>query len=218
MSEATRLPGTDPRAIVRAAAMLRDGGVLAVPTDTFYGLAASIYQTAAVARVFEIKQRPVDRQVPLLLSSAADLALVATDIPRVTWRIVEAFWPGQLTIVLPVHRSAPDWLVAAGPTVGLRVPASRTCLDLLAALGEPLVGTSANLSGRQPCRRADEALGQIGEVIDGIVVDDDASTVPAPSTVLELTASDAVLHRQGAVAADRIREVLGPRTVLEEAV
>jgi L-threonylcarbamoyladenylate synthase len=208
------LPGTDPENLLTAARVLRDGGVVVLPTDTLYGLTASVYQREAVERVFRIKGRALDRQVPILLATAADLPLLVSDVPRRAWSLIDRFWPGALTLVLPVSKSAPDWIARSGQTVGVRVPAGRACLELLQVLGEPAVGTSANISGQSPAITAREAASQLDGLPDLIIADDSGIKVGAPSTVVEVRDDVSVVHRLGAIGADEIREVAASRVVV----
>src|SRR5579875_2859921 len=128
--------GSSATDIVTAAELIRQGGLVAVPTDTIYGLAAAVTPDG-VKRVFVAKERPADMRLPVLLGTAADLPRVATRLPRVAWPLIDRFWPGPLTLVLPASREMPEALTAGGGTVGVRVPAGRTILRLLEVLGEP---------------------------------------------------------------------------------
>jgi L-threonylcarbamoyladenylate synthase len=204
------LPAADPATTLSAARLLRDGGVVVIPTDTVYGLAASVYQQAPVERIYAIKQRPPERQVPVLLATAADLPLLVEEVPRAAWALIARYWPGPLTLVLPARTSLPRWIRGEGRTIGCRVPASRTCLQILQVVGEPLVGTSANVVGASPALTASEALDQMGGMVDA-VVDDDRLLDGTVSTVVELTETRAIVHRAGAVSTSALRQVLGVR-------
>jgi L-threonylcarbamoyladenylate synthase len=179
-----------------AAAVLAGGGVVAIPTDTVYGLAAGADQPGAAALLFELKQRPRDVQVPVLVADAEQarsLALVAA--PYVE-RLIERLWPGALTIVL-------DRLDGSG-TVGLRCPDAEIVRDLCRRVG-PLATTSANLHGAPPLTTAAAVSGQFGPslpVVDGGVCDGE------PSTVIDATGgSGPVLLRAGAVAFEQIEDI-----------
>src|ERR1700730_3364105 len=104
------LVGSEPENVLEVARLLRDGGVAAIPTDTVYGLAASIYNQAAVERVYAIKQRPFETRVPILLATAADLPLLVEDIPRAAWDLISLYWPGPVTIVMPTSDWVPRWI------------------------------------------------------------------------------------------------------------
>jgi L-threonylcarbamoyladenylate synthase len=201
--------GSDPEGIMRIARVLRNGGIAVIPTDTVYGLAASIFHKGAVDRVFEAKRRPPDRRVPLLLGTAADLPILVSTVPHTAWKLIDRFWPGPLTLVLPARSSVPDSITRGGSTVAVRVPGARSCLELLQVLGEPLVGTSANVSGCPAALTAADALSQLDGAVDAVLEDDAAIDARVSSTVVEVTTGPAVIHRVGAVTPDAIRRVLG---------
>lgn len=216
MTETILLPAAEPGSIAAAAAMLREGGLVAIPTDTLYGLAASIFRPEAVERVFIAKRRQPEARVPVLIATAADLPVLTRSVPRDAWRLVDRFWPGGLTLVFPARRTLPEALVKGGHTVAVRVPAARTALRLLESLGEPVVGTSANLSGQPPASTADEVRTQLGGRIDAILEDDRSVAGGLPSTIVDMTGEVPVILRSGAVPADAIREAMGRRVNVQE--
>lgn len=188
---------------------------MAVPTDTVYGLAASVFHHDAVRRVYALKSRPPELRVPVLLATAADLPILATPPPRIVWNLIGAFWPGALTLVLRAAPSAPRVITRNGGTVALRVPASKACLSLLQALGEPIVGTSANRSGRPPAMTAREVGEQLPDA-DAILVDDSSVRAGVPSTILEVTEQCVRVLRAGAVPIDDVRRVVGAAIPVQE--
>jgi L-threonylcarbamoyladenylate synthase len=204
------LDSARPQDILAAARVLRNGGVAVVPTDTVYGLSASVLSPEAVERIFAIKRREAATAVPVLLATAADMLLVAREIPRVAWTLIDRFWPGPLTIVLPARPGLPRAVTGRGRTVGLRVPAGKSILTLLEAVGEPLVGTSANRHGSPPLLTATAALEELGRDVDVILADDTLGG-GLPSTVVEVTEGEALLHREGAISPEQIRATLGLR-------
>jgi len=212
------LRATHPAELERAARLLREGGVVVVPTDTLYALSASIFQRQACGRVFAIKGRPSGHAVPLLLASAADLPLVVKDVPRIAWRLIDTYWPGPLSLVLPARPSVPAQLRGGGETVAVRVPSARSCLELLELIGEPIIGTSANRSGRPPARFADDVVRQLGNQPDAILCDDAAVGGGAASSVVEITEEGLIVHREGAIGAEEIRRVAGVRLIIRSYV
>lgn len=208
------LPATDPVSILTAARLLREGGVVAIPTDTVYGLAASVFQAEAIERVYRLKQRPREQQVPVLFATAADLPVLVETIPGLAWRLIEHFWPGALTLALPTRRPSPSLIGRGNRTIGVRMPAARSTLELLQTLGEPVVGTSANVSGRPSATTAAQVVAELPGV-DAVLVDDGVIQGVA-STVVEVTAQGVVVHREGAVPVRRLREVIGTRTLVRE--
>lgn len=208
MAAAGLLTGENPADILTVARILREGGVAVVPTDTVYGIACSIFQPDATQRVFAIKRRDPGSRVPVLLASAADLTKLTRYVPRSAWRLIDAFWPGPLTLVLPATSSIPHAITRGGDTVAVRVPGARSTLELLQSVGEPLVGTSANVSGQPPLTSAAEAVRLLGPEVDAILADDAAIRTGVASTVVELVDGQAVIHRAGAITSEDIRGVL----------
>ncbi len=185
-------------AVRRAAAAIRVGEVIAVPTDTVYGLAANPFDPGAVERLFAIKRRPESNPILLLIDSREHLALVARDLPKTFDRIAAHFWPGPLTIVLPANAAVPKTITAGTGTVAVRLPASRLVRSLIRAAGRPLTGTSANLSGRSAATTAREVQLQLGKQVY-YIVDGGRSRWRRPSTILDLTGRGRIL-RPGAVS------------------
>lgn len=178
---------------------VRAGGVIALPTDTLYGLAADPSQAGAVARLFAIKGRTAERALPLIAADAEQVAARLGVLPRLADRLARRFWPGPLTLLVP----APAWLApfVSGGTgkVGVRVPAHAVARALCAACGLPLTATSANVSGAAPSADPDDIERVLGDRIDVLV---DAGTTPggAPSTIVDVTGEVPVLVRAGAIA------------------
>lgn len=216
MTETLRLRARDPGAIATAAAILREGGLVAIPTDTLYGLAASILQPEAIERIFVAKQRQPEARVPVLIATAADLPLLTAAVPRDAWKLIDRFWPGGLTLVFAARPSLPITLTRGGQTVAVRVPAGRTALRLLETLGEPVVGTSANISGMPPAAAADDVVEQLAGRIDAVLEDDASVAGGPPSTIVDMTGDVPVILRAGAVSADAVREAVGRRVNVQE--
>ncbi len=182
--------------------LLRKGGVIAFPTDTVYGLGADAFQAGAVDRIYEIKGRPRDRQLPLLIADAEYLPLLADTVPTVAGFLAGRFWPGALTVVLPTARSLPAHL-ATRPGIAVRIPDHPVCLALICGLGKPVIGTSANLSGRGPALTAAEVREQLGCRID-FVIDGGRCPGGSESTVIDLTRRAPVVLREGIIPAHEI--------------
>ena len=124
----TRILSTnDPSALAAALDVLRHGGVIAFPTDTVYGVGAHAFQPEAVRQLYVAKNRPAEKAIPLLIASAADLSLVAAEVPKIAWRLADRLWPGGLTLVVPRHPRVPD-AVSSGPTVAVRGNMDRSLL------------------------------------------------------------------------------------------
>jgi len=209
----TRRLKASERSVRIAAGVLLDGGVVAFPTDTVYGIGVRSDDDAAVGRLYLVKERPIEKAIPLLLASAAEMPTVAREVPETAWRLAEAFWPGGLTIVLP-KRETVSPAVSAEDSVAVRVPAHDVALSLIRAVGIPLATTSANISGRTSATTADEVWEELNGRIDLLL---DAGECPGgiPSTVVDLTTSVPKVLRQGAISVERLRAVVGELGVRE---
>ena len=196
-----------PAVLERAVQCLRAGGLVAYPTDTVYGLGAAAGNDEAVRRLFEAKDRPLDRALPLLLASAEQVGLLAVDVPPVAHRLMAAFWPGGLTLVLRRAPSYRSLALGAGDTVAVRVPDHPIPRQLVEGLGEPITGTSANRSGARSPRTAAEVRRQLGDMVE-MVIDGGPSPGGVESTVVDCTVDPPRLLRQGAVAWEDIKRVM----------
>ena len=185
-------------AISEAATALRAGGLVAFPTETFYGLGAAALQPAAVRRIFEIKGRPDDRPLLVLVDSVAMAAEVAREIPPRARALMERHWPGALTLVLPASPRVPREVTAGSGTVGVRLSAHPVARALVTALGGPVTAPSANPTGREPPTTAAEVVAYFGDRL-ALVLDGGPTPGGAPSTVLDVSVDPPRVIRAGAV-------------------
>ena len=202
------------RQIEKGIAILRRGGLVAFPTDTVYGLGASMTLPQAVARIYAVKSRPQSMALPLLVASTAQVSAVAQQVPSVAWRLIERFWPGALTIVL--HRSEAVPLIVTGgeATVAVRIPAHPIPIALIEGLGTPIIGTSANLSGHPSPLTAEEVHSQLGNKVDLII---DGGRCPGQeSTIVDVTGGTPVIRRAGAISREEIEQVVGRVSLKKE--
>ena len=191
----------------RAVDVLRVGGIVALPTDTVFGLCAVAADAAAVERVYEVKRRDPAQAMPVFVGSVEQAELVAefNDDAR---KLASAFWPGALTIVVPKKASFETRAVAGGDTVGLRVPDDPFLREAALQLG-PITGTSANIAGREECHTAAEARAQLGDAVD-LIVDAPVSATGKPSTIVDCSEAGHVRTlREGAIANGEIERALG---------
>ena len=197
----------DPALLQRAVEVLRRGGLVVYPTDTVYGLGADATNEKAVEKLFEAKKRRLDQSIPLLIASPSDLAQVTDEVPDVAQRLITAFWPGGLTIVLP---KAPNFHSAAvvGGTVGVRVPDHPVPRELVRQLGAPITGTSANVSGGPEPLTADDARSQLGDAVD-LVIDGGCCPGGTPSTVVDCTVAPPRIVREGAISREELVRAAG---------
>jgi L-threonylcarbamoyladenylate synthase len=189
----------DPRAIARAATTLRDGGVVAIPTDTLYGLAADPWNSAAIARVFAMKGRGSDQALPLVAADIAQVTEWIGEMESTAVRLAERFWPGPLTLVMRAPRTLATEVTAGGTTVGVRVPSHSVARALFVAFQRPVTATSANVSGQSPTDDPDEVAARLSTELDLLL---DCGTTPGgrPSTIVDVTQSEPKLIRAGAVS------------------
>lgn len=202
-----RLLGADD--VGAAARVLRDGGVIAMPTDTVYGLAASLDAPAAVARLYEVKDRPPQKAIPILLSDKDQLERVAAEIDDLTEALAARFWPGALTLVITAQPGLPAHVTTIDPagrtTVAVRVPNDPVALAVITAAGGALAVTSANRSGEAPATSVEEILRLDTAGLDA-VVDGGHSPIGQPSTILALQEGGMTILREGAIPEERIRQ------------
>ena len=196
-----------------AVSYLSRGGVIATPTDTLYGLAASAVDPEAVARVFEIKGRPDGMAMPVLLADPQDLDLYATDVYEVARELANCFWPGPLSLVLTRSEAMPAAATAGRGTVALRVPDHPVPRAIARRLGAPITGTSANLSGQLAATTAAKVREQLGDLVD-LVVDAGESPIGEGSTILDVTGPALVALRVGAVSIAEISDTVGMSVVM----
>jgi L-threonylcarbamoyladenylate synthase len=182
--------------------ILKKGGVIAFPTDTVYGLGADAFNSTAVERIYEIKDRSKSHRFPLLVADVKQLAALAEPIPELAWFLAAQFWPGGITLVLSKRDSLPAHL-ASGSTIAVRIPNHPTSLTLLELLAKPLIGTSANISGQPPALTADEVRQQLAGRID-LIIDGGRCPGGKQSTVLDITREPPVVLRQGIVPSHEI--------------
>ena len=191
-------------AIQEAAKWIRRGGVVALPTDTLYGLAADPFSAAAVARVFAVKGRAAERALPLLAADAAQVARHLGALPTAGQRLADRFWPGPLTLLLAAPAAlAPDVTGGTGK-VGVRVPADAIARAICAEAARPITATSANLSGEPATGDPAVVECTLGDRID-LLIDAGATPGGAPSTIVDVTGAEPLLVRAGAVSWDDIQ-------------
>lgn len=180
---------------------------MAFPTDTFFALGAVLSEESLTA-LFTAKGRMAGNPVPVLLSSAEQANQVTKQLPETAAALADAFWPGPLTLVLPALQHIPHLVTAGTGNVGVRVPDHELARNLISVVGSPVTGTSANLSGNQPCKTAAEVLSQLGGVITA-VVDAPCGGHIEPSTVLGFSNGELEFLRSGSIADVEIRRVIG---------
>ncbi|HEY2810357.1 MAG TPA: L-threonylcarbamoyladenylate synthase [Rhabdochlamydiaceae bacterium] len=200
-----RLSPTD---IARAAEFLRKGQVIAFPTETVYGLGAPIFNPSAIAEIFSLKKRPADNPLIAHISDLAQLERIAIDIPPAFFLLANAFFPGPLTLVLKKHPHVPLVASAGRDSLAVRMPKNPIARSLIAAVGEPLVAPSANLSGKPSATSCDHVEEDFADKI-AAAIDGGKTEIGIESTVLSLLHTPPLLLRPGVITQEQIETVLG---------
>lgn len=193
--------------IERAVTILRRGGIVGVPTETVYGLGASLESSTGLARVFATKGRPVDHPLIAHVSDVAAARRLSSDWPEVADLLARTFWPGPLTLVVPAADDVPTTVTGGRSTVAVRVPSHPLFRGLLAALGAPVAAPSANRFGEVSPTSAEHVLRDLGDDVD-YVLDGGPSEIGLESTIVDCTCSPPQILRPGAVTNEMLEEVL----------
>ena len=188
--------------------ILKQGGIVAFPTDTVYGLGADPLNTQAVEKIYRVKRRPQTLPLPLLVADKPDLSKVAAMVPELAWQLAEHFLPGGLTLVLKKGPWVPSIVSAGGDTIAVRIPNHQITIALIQGLGAPIIGTSANLSGKPSPVTASEVREQLGKGVD-LIIDGGQCPGGLDSTVIDVSGRVPVLIREGAVPLREIEKVCG---------
>ena len=191
-----------------AAAILREGGLVGIPTETVYGLGANGLDEDAVGRIFAAKGRPQDNPLILHIPDVSWLERYCKDIPLTAYQLAEAFWPGPMTMILYHKEMVPNAVTAGLDTVGMRCPAHKLCRDIIAAAGVPVAAPSGNTSGKPSPTTAQHMLEDMDGKIEAIV-DGGACAVGVESTIIDLTCNPPRLLRPGGITLEQLRSVLG---------
>lgn len=201
-------PESDPNAVRDAAAILRRGGLLGIPTETVYGLGADALNEDAVSRIFLAKGRPQDNPLIIHVPNASWLERYCRDVPPAAYRLAERFWPGPLTMILPRRDIVPLQTTGGLETVGVRCPNHPVTLAIIEAAGVPIAAPSGNTSGRPSPTTAAHMIEDMDGRINGIV-DGGPCTVGVESTIIDLTVTPPRLLRPGGLPLESLRQVLG---------
>lgn len=209
MAEVLRISSEapEPHLIEYAAEMIRRGRVIAVPTDTFYGLAADPLNLAAVAEIYRVKGRVEQKALPILVSSVEQAEEMAAELPASFYILTERFWPGALTLVVDASRRLPLKVTGNTGRIALRLPAARIPCALIAAAQTPITGTSANLSGFPACSTAAQVAKQMGDNLP-LIVEGGESKATLASTVVDLRGDGWHILREGVISEEEIRAAL----------
>jgi len=208
-AELLRINAINPEAEVLryAAHFLTRGSVIAIPTDTFYGLAADPFNLAAVDEIYHVKGRPETRALPILVNSIDQAMLLVRETPRNFLRLAQSFWPGALTLVVNAAHRIPLKVTAGTGRIALRLPRSEVVRRLIDEFEAPITGTSANISGFPSCASAAQVMKQLGARLP-LVVDGGETGATLASTIVELNGDNWRVGREGAIPVADIEKAL----------
>ncbi|MDO8585156.1 MAG: L-threonylcarbamoyladenylate synthase [bacterium] len=200
--------------INKAAAIIREGGIAAFPTETVYGLGANAFDAKAVKKIFKAKGRPQDNPVIVHIVDKRDLSLVAASIPPVAKKLIAKFWPGPLTLILPRNKNVPSIVSAGLDTVAVRMPAHQIARALIKKAGVPVAAPSANKSGRPSPTDAHHVTRDFGKTL--FILDGGRTKIGLESTVVDCTVSPPVILRHGGVTFEELRHVVPTVRILKK--
>jgi L-threonylcarbamoyladenylate synthase len=198
----------------KAIACLNSDGIIGLPTETVYGIAANGLNERAVKKIFEIKKRPLTNPLILHVSSIERLKDIAEEVPPKAKALAEKFWPGSLTMLLKKKASVPDSVTAGHPTVAVRIPNHTMTLELLEKLSFPLAAPSANPFSRVSSTTANQVEKYFGESLP-VILDGGSCTVGIESTIVGFYEDEVVIHRLGGISVEQIEEVVGKVKILD---
>jgi L-threonylcarbamoyladenylate synthase len=197
----------EPAAMRYAAAFIRRGELVAVPTDTFYGIAADPFNLAAVDNIYRVKGRPETRALPILVNSMAQAVSLARDVPYIFHQLAQKFWPGPLTLLVDASNHIPLKVTAHTGQVALRWPKSPIICALISLVNGPTTGTSGNISGHPACSTAVELLEQMGDRLP-LILDAGRTNGTLASTIVKLEDDEWTVMREGVITKEQIRKAL----------
>lgn len=196
------IPATE---IEKALAVLRNGGIVAFPTDTVYGVGALAFDNLAIESIYAAKRRPIEKAIPVLIGAVEDFDKVAIDVPKMAYIFAERFWPGALTCVVPKNKALPP-AISATATVAVRIPNHADALNLLRMAG-PMAVTSANISGQPSPITAQEVYEQLQGRIP-LILDGGKTPGGIASTLIDCTGATPTLLREGPISLEALLSVL----------
>jgi len=203
------------QAIKKAGLIIQNGGLVAFPTETVYGLGADALNPLAVARIFEVKNRPRFDPLIVHIDSLSEIERLCLEVDDRARKLIQKFLPGPLTLVLPKSSLVPDIVTAGLPTVAIRMPSHPVALELIKEAKTPIAAPSANLFGRLSPTTAEHVKDQIGKKID-LILDGGKTTLGVESTVISFTEDDARLLRPGGLPLEEIERVIGEVKILRQ--
>ncbi len=207
----------DDAVLQEAARVLAGGGVVACPTETFYALAVAAHHEGALQRLLRLKGRPAQKPLLVLVADEEMLTAVVKEIPPLAQDLLRRFWPGPLTLIFPAKEELPFALTSGSGTIGVRQPGLALTRRLVAIFGHPITGTSANLSGQEPCCTAGEVHEVFGSAVD-LILQDGPCPGGLPSTIVDVTQVPPIILRAGALPVASLAPYLNASVISPDSV
>ena len=189
--------------INEAVRTIEEGGIVAFPTETFYGLGVKYNDTSALRRLYEIKHRPMEKAMPLIIGDKKTLVLISHSISIVAEKLIERFWPGPLTLLINARKDLPEFITAGTGKAAVRVPGESFALEFARQLEFPVTATSANISGKPPADNPEDVIRYFGDRVD-LIIDGGITPGGKPSTIVDVTGKEIKILRPGAVPSEEI--------------
>jgi L-threonylcarbamoyladenylate synthase len=209
----SKTPNEAPENLTVAVEALQRGGVIVFPTETLYGLGADALNGVAVDKVFQLKGRDPRNPIPVLVANQEMLHTLVAKVPTTAQKLMERYWPGPLTLVLPGQKNIPKPLCNPAGGVGVRISSQPIAALLIKGLGRPLTATSTNSSGKEPARTLQEAKNYFAHRVD-VFVDGGTLTSKSGSTVVEVTEDNIKIIREGEITGSELRQFFGQGKVV----
>ncbi len=199
-------------AVDRALDVLRDGGIIAYPTETFYGLGVKFDVPDSLERLYDLKKRPKEKAMPLIIGDRSLLRMIVSEkwlenVPPVADPLIRRFWPGPLTLLFPAKQGLSEYLTADTGKVAARVPGESFALHLATRAGFPITATSANISGKPPAINTADVTGYFGDALD-LVIDGGPTPGGLPSTIVDVSGEKLEIVREGAISRKDVERIL----------
>jgi L-threonylcarbamoyladenylate synthase len=190
-------------AIAQAARIIEQGGIVAYPTETFYGLGVKYNNDYALKRLYEIKQRPRERAMPLIIGNKEILRCIVSSTGTIALKLMDTFWPGPVTLLFAGRADLSEFITAGTGKVAVRIPGESFALDLVRSLEFPITATSANISGMLPADNPDDVVRYFNDSLD-LLVDTGRTAGGSPSTLVDVTDEELKILRSGAISSEEI--------------
>jgi L-threonylcarbamoyladenylate synthase len=184
--------------------MLKKGGIIAYPTETFYGLGAKFDMEDSLKKLYDIKQRPEEKAMPLIIGNKKLLTVITASMNKTAVSLMDRFWPGPLTLIFPAKENLSEYITAGTHKVAVRIPGESFALYLAITASFPITATSANLSGTSPAQDAETVIRYFGDKID-LIIDGGTTSGGLPSTIIDVTGDEIKMLREGAVKKELLK-------------